>query len=176
MFGGNFELLYLRSRSQQIFKKSTNVCPDDIFSTAEPFTTTLGKVMHHHEPGCPAKRLIYYLQGQGHSWGLNNKIMTFYYLFWTADPFATKLAFMVYHIEPGCVLKRLDCRQDHKNKFKVSMNVHLYDIFWTAKPFVSKFGIGILCQWMYICPCSVYSVPQNTSCTPQGFWVKIKTQ
>ena len=43
-------LLHSRSRSQQNFKVLISVCPDDIFLFAEPFTTKLGMVMHHHEP------------------------------------------------------------------------------------------------------------------------------
>ena len=44
-----------------------NVCPDDIFWIAEPFTTKLGLVVHHYEPDCLSKRLVCCLQGQGRS-------------------------------------------------------------------------------------------------------------
>ena len=43
-------LLCSRSRSQQNFKMSVNVCPDDIFWIAKPFITKLVMMMHHHEP------------------------------------------------------------------------------------------------------------------------------
>ena len=50
---------------------SVNVCPDDIFWTAEYFVTKLGMVMQNHEPECRAEeRKVFYLQGQGHSKGL----------------------------------------------------------------------------------------------------------
>ena len=48
-------------------KMSMNVCLDDIFLFAEPFTTKLGMVMHHYEPGYLSKRLVCCLQGQGYS-------------------------------------------------------------------------------------------------------------
>ena len=56
---------------------SMNVCPDNIFRMAEPFTTKLDMVMHHYEPDRLPKRLVCLLQGQGHSEGLYNKNMTF---------------------------------------------------------------------------------------------------
>ena len=74
---GEIGLLCSRSRSQQNFKMSMNVCPDDIFWIAEPFTAKLGMVMHHYEPDCLPKRLVCYLQGQGHSEGSYNQNMTF---------------------------------------------------------------------------------------------------
>ena len=49
MFYGEIGLLCSRSRSQQNFKMSMNVCPDGVFSFAEPFTTKFGMVMHHYE-------------------------------------------------------------------------------------------------------------------------------
>ena len=45
-------LLWSRSRSQERFSIPMNVCPDNIFYITELFTTTLGRVMHHHEPDC----------------------------------------------------------------------------------------------------------------------------
>ena len=51
-------LLRSRSRSQQNFKMSVNVCPNDIFWIAEPFITKFGMMMHHHEPDCLIKRLV----------------------------------------------------------------------------------------------------------------------
>ena len=52
MFYGEFGSLCSKSRSQQNVKMSVNVCSDDIFLNAEPFTTKLGMVMHHYEPDC----------------------------------------------------------------------------------------------------------------------------
>ena len=39
----------------------------DISSTAEPSVSKLDMVMHHYEPDCLSKRLVFHLQGQGHS-------------------------------------------------------------------------------------------------------------
>ena len=50
------------------FNMSMSVCPD-IFRIAEPFTTKLGMVMHHHEPDCHPKRVVCCLHSQGHSEG-----------------------------------------------------------------------------------------------------------
>ena len=52
---------------QQNFKMSMNICPDDIFWIAEPFTAKLGMVMHYEEPDCLSKGLVCCLLGQGHS-------------------------------------------------------------------------------------------------------------
>ena len=46
VFYGEIWLLCSGSRSQQNFKMSVNVCPDDIFWIAEPLTTKLDMVMH----------------------------------------------------------------------------------------------------------------------------------
>ena len=42
----------------------------------QPFVTKLGIVVHHHEPECHAKKMGFYLQGQGHSVGLYNQNKT----------------------------------------------------------------------------------------------------
>ena len=42
----------------------------------QPFVTKLGIVVHHHEPECHAKKMGFYLQGQGHSMGLYNQNKT----------------------------------------------------------------------------------------------------
>ena len=36
----------------------------------QPFVTKFGIVVHHYEPECHAKKMGFYLQGQGHSVGL----------------------------------------------------------------------------------------------------------
>ena len=53
--------------------------PDDniIFLTAEPFSAQHSLVVHHHiDPGCPAEKLVCYLQGQGHIEGWADQNMT----------------------------------------------------------------------------------------------------
>ena len=57
-------------------KMLMNVCPHDIFWIATSLTTKVGMVMHHYEPDCLPKRLVCYLQGQGHSEGSHNHNMT----------------------------------------------------------------------------------------------------
>ena len=42
-----------------------NVCPDDIFWTAEPSVTDLGMMKHYQEFKCHVKRLVCFLQGHG---------------------------------------------------------------------------------------------------------------
>ena len=41
----------------------------------QPFVTKLGIVVHHHELECHAKKMGFYLQGQGHIVGLYNQTM-----------------------------------------------------------------------------------------------------
>ena len=50
LWKGWIAVLWLRSRSQERFKISVSVHLDDIFSSAEPFVTKLGVVIHHHGP------------------------------------------------------------------------------------------------------------------------------
>ena len=56
------------------FKIPVNVYLDNISSTAEPFVTKLGMVMHHHGSECHAMRLVCCLQVQGHSGGSYNEV------------------------------------------------------------------------------------------------------
>ena len=49
-----------------------NVCPDDMFWTADHFDTKLGMVIQHHDPECLAEKLVCCLQCQGHIEGLHN--------------------------------------------------------------------------------------------------------
>ena len=46
-----------------------NIHLEDTASAAELLIIIHGMVMHHHGPECHAKRLVCYLQGQGHSDG-----------------------------------------------------------------------------------------------------------
>ena len=49
------------------FRIPVNVHLDDVSSAAECSVTKLGMVMQHHGPKCHARRLVWYLQVQGHS-------------------------------------------------------------------------------------------------------------
>ena len=70
-------LLWSSSRSQERFGTPMNAHLDDASLTAEPFVTKLGMVMRHHRPSCHTRRLVCYLQGQGHSEGSYNQIWPF---------------------------------------------------------------------------------------------------
>ena len=70
-------LLWSWSRTQEGFKIPMKVFLDNISSTAEPFVTKLGMVIHHHRPECLVRRLVCCLQGQGHSEGSYNRIGLF---------------------------------------------------------------------------------------------------
>ena len=52
-----------------------NVCPDDIFWTAEHFVTKPAMVMKHHKPECHAEKLVHCVQCQGHSEGGKDSTM-----------------------------------------------------------------------------------------------------
>ena len=54
-------------------------CPFDISWTAQPFFTKLGMALYHHEVMCLVQKLFHYLQCQGHSKGLCNKNMPFFF-------------------------------------------------------------------------------------------------
>ena len=72
---------------------SVNVCPDDIFSVclivsaqyllnhSAIFSTKHGMLVYYHEAMCHAKKLVHYLQCQGHSEGLYNQNMTIFTIF-----------------------------------------------------------------------------------------------
>ena len=47
-----------------------------VIVSVDHFDTKLGMVMQHHEPECPAEKLVICLQCQGHSEGLYNQNMT----------------------------------------------------------------------------------------------------
>ena len=53
---------------------------DDIFSTAEPFVSKLGMLIHYHGPECYMKRLVYYFQGQVDSDGSYTQMLQIRYL------------------------------------------------------------------------------------------------
>ena len=53
----------------------THICSHSA-ECLQSFETKLGIVVHQHEPECHAKKMGFYLQGQGHSVGLYNQNMT----------------------------------------------------------------------------------------------------
>ena len=70
-------LLWSWPRSQEKLRIPVNIRVDDISSTAEPFVTKLGMVMHHHGPECHAKRFLCCFQVQAHKEGSYNQIWLF---------------------------------------------------------------------------------------------------
>ena len=69
-------LLCSRSRSQQKIRMSMNLCPDNIFSTAEHFLIEFGMRRHHYELECHAEKLLCYLHCQSHSEGSYDQNIT----------------------------------------------------------------------------------------------------
>ena len=79
---------------------SMNVCPHDIFWTAEHLVTKLGIVMQHHEPGC-------------HAWGklfaifqIWSKYDSFYSICWTVDSLAIKHGLIIHRRKLECLVKK----------------------------------------------------------------------
>ena len=78
MFYGEIGLLCSRSRAQQNFKMSVNVCLDYIFWITEHSVTKFGMVMQHHEPECHAEILLLLLLSlrSKSQWGSYDQNMT----------------------------------------------------------------------------------------------------
>ena len=81
-------------------------CLDDISCRAKPFLFKLGMVVYDHEVQCRAEKLVHHLQCQGHSEGLYDKNMTFYYVLLTASLFAAKLCLIALHHTPECPVEK----------------------------------------------------------------------
>ena len=84
------------------------------------------------------------LEGQGHSEGLYDQNMTFFYVFWTADSLATKLGLMIHHHKPECLVKELDyCiqGQGHNKGSKCQCLSRWY--LPNCQAFVTKLGIAM---------------------------------
>ena len=138
------ELLHSRPRSQQRFKMSVNVCPDDIFRIAKHFVTTFGMVMQHHEPeSCRlfvvaiikikvtarahVMKIWLFLQYYLNCWFLGNQT-------WSDD--TSSEARVSY--DKNWILHS---RSRSQWSFGMLMNVCRDDIFWTTEHFVTKFGM-----------------------------------
>ena len=99
-------LLHSRSRSQQRFKVSVSICPDNIFWTTEHLVTRLGMMMQHCEPECHAKEICLPSLRSRSQWGLIGSNYFFHYIFWTADSSAAELGLMIHHHQPECLVKK----------------------------------------------------------------------
>ena len=140
---GKIGLLHSRSRSQQCFEMSVNVCPDDIFRTTENFVTELGVVMQHHKPECSVKYWIT---------AIKVKVTEKVRMLMCAQMISPKPA-NIFFFKPNLVLWCIIMSQNVMRKvwfaiFKVRVtakgqNVSVYpdDIFETIKHFVAKLGI-----------------------------------
>ena len=111
---------------------SVNVCPNDIFSVCLImsaqyhlnhstifFLYQTWYSVYYDETMCHAEKLVHYFQCQGHSKGLYNQNMTFYYIFRTAGLFATKLGLLVRYYELECSVEK----QDYCVQVKVTATV-----------------------------------------------------
>ena len=69
----------------------------------------VGMAVCYHEVMCHVKKIVHYLQCQGHSEGSYNQNMTiFYNIFKTAVLFATKLGLIVQHHKLECPVEKWD--------------------------------------------------------------------
>ena len=100
-------LLHSRSRSQQWFKMSVNICLDDIFWTAKHFVTKCG-VVQHHKPECSVKNWITVIKVKITAKGQNVSVCPDD-ICYTDKHFVTKLGIMMHHHELECHAKRLVC-------------------------------------------------------------------
>ena len=107
VFCGKMGLLHLRSRSQQRFKMSVNVCQDDIFWTIKYFVTKFGMVMQQNEPECHAeKKCLLSSRSRSQRGLVYSNYDSDYYNFWTADFLPTRLGRMIgYHRQERLVEK-----------------------------------------------------------------------
>ena len=97
-----------RSKSQQRFKMSLNVCSDDIFWIVTYFVTKLGMVVQHHKPECHAeKKCLLSTRSRSQRGLICSKYYSFYYIFCIADSLATKRGLMVHHQKLECLGKKL---------------------------------------------------------------------
>ena len=129
-------LLYSRSRSQQRFKMSVNVCPDDIFWILEHFVTKLGVVMQHHKPECPVKKLDYCIQGQGHSEG--SKCQWMFVRMTSSQPQNNLLPNLVWwcSIMSQSIVRKKNCFLPSRSRSQ--RGISFYYIFWTVDSFATK--------------------------------------
>ena len=82
-----------------------NLCPDDIFWTAQPLNTKLCMVMQHHEPECLSKKWFAVFKVKVTV--KDNKIKKWLSIFWNAGH--SELGLMAHRHELDCLVKRLDC-------------------------------------------------------------------
>ena len=123
---------------------SVNVCPDDIFWIAEPFTTRLGMVMHHFEPDCLSKRLVCCLKIKVTVKYNVIKLWLFNMLSELLILFRLDLIWWYIIIRWIALWKDwialLWSRSRSQKRFRIPVNVHLNDISSATEPSVTKLG------------------------------------
>ena len=170
-------LLFWRSTSQQ--QKNTpkihEFCPDDIFWFVDSFTTKLGMVMRHHEPDCLRKRLIFCLQGQGHTEGSYSQNMTFC----MSSELLTllQLNLVWWHIIISWIVLWKDwialmwSRSRSQERFRIPVTEHLDSTYSTAEPCVARlyclvgiYSMGNLCWFPWGKPAATRPYPSYGAC------------
>ena len=144
-------LLHSRSKSQERFKMSGNVCLDDIFLcvqscplsiswTTQLFFTKFGIVVYYHEAMCHVAKLVHCLQCQGHSEGLYNQNMTFLLCLLYCLVICNETLFDSTASQAGVSSgkKGLLLSRSSHSEGSILVNVCLDDIFWATKCFLTK--------------------------------------
>ena len=157
-------LLWSRSESQEGLRIPVNVHLNDISSTAEPFLTKLGMVMHHHGPECYARKKICCVQvhSEGHSEGSYDQIWLFLiYIYRTAYLFTPKFSWMTHHYKlKRCILllfvvvvvyvclkiRLLFSRSRSQGSSKTLLNLYVFYIFCITDLLATK-----LAELIYYC-------------------------
>ena len=88
-------------------------------------------MVHHHEPECHAKKLGFYLQGQGHSVGLYNQneiVSTISFIISKPVSFPTRLNLMVDRHKQRSENIGLLCSRSVSAKVNISINDSLDDM------------------------------------------------
>ena len=154
-----------RSRSQQKFKMSVNVCPD-IFWITEDFFYQIwyGDVVSWARVSCRNLLLLLLLSSrsrsqQGLSW---SKYL--FYIFWTVDSLSTELGLMMHHHKPECPVKRVGLLQSGlRSQWRVKML--MFDQMVSSEPPSILFPNLVL--WCIIMQELIWSKYENVYCI---FW------
>ena len=162
-------LLCSRSRLQQRFEMSVNVCPDDIFWIIEDFVTKFGMVMQHHQPVsckiCFVVVAIFKVKVTARAYdGSMTLSSIFSELF---DSLATKLGLIVRHYKPECPV------ENGITVFKVKVTTKVWNVseclsrwyFLNRRTFCYQIWYGDAPSWARVLPtfCCCYLQGQGNS-------------
>ena len=115
-----------------------------IFQTAGPFAIKLSLVVQHYKPECPAVKLEYCVQGQGHNEGL--KCQWIFVRMISYEPQNILLPNMVWwccRMSQGVTRNKnclLSSRSRSQRGLILSKHYSDYYIFWTADSLATKLG------------------------------------